>query len=96
MKPSPQPAGHCLNPQELQAMILLSVARTRALRDLSIIFWRHQGLKAHETDSLEVVLDRMEMEYQEILLAGCADVDHNTASEMKRFVDKIFEKKPSA
>jgi hypothetical protein len=78
---------------ELQGMLVLSVAQVQALKELAMLIWESQGIQIHETDPMETVFHRMELEHREILLSTFADSNPNGAATLKRYIDQLLTKK---
>lgn len=78
---------------ELQAMSILAVAETKALKEMAILVWESQQVKIDETRNIPTVLDSMQKEWVEIMLSSFADLDMNAASKLKHNIDKLLKTK---
>lgn len=78
---------------ELQALTLIGVAETNALKELSMIIWESQKVEIDQTRTIDVTLQKMREGHLERLLSSFADLNMKAASTLRQNIDRFSKGK---
>lgn len=75
---------------ETQGSFVIVAAQVKALKELIAILLEAKEIRLHETDSVETVIKRMEIEHIDKLLANFSDHDPDYAAFLKSYVEDKY------